>query len=99
MPVPAHRALGWARRLRAEPAAVLAHAVGTRGGERALTRSPRAPAPSQPRGPPSASNPRNPARPGGQPVEVTGWVFKQGHQLCQERSQVPCEGPPEGEAG
>lgn len=30
MPVPAHRALGGARRLRAEPAAVLANAVGAR---------------------------------------------------------------------
>ena len=41
MPVPAHRALGGVRRLRAEPAAVLANAVGARDGRARSGSAPR----------------------------------------------------------
>lgn len=83
MPVPAHRALGGARRLRAEPAAVLAHAVGTEGRGARFASDPRGegvegglsrrrpPAPQHP----GSSIPRtssSPVRIRGQLVEVTG---------------------------
>lgn len=71
MPVPAHRALGGALRLRAEPAAVLAHAVGTRGGERAPIQLHDLPPPA-PWPLPSPSSPSNSVRFGGQLVEVAG---------------------------
>lgn len=71
MPVPAHRALGWARRLRAEPAAVLAHAVGTGGGQRAPIQLHDLPPPALwPLR--SSRSPSNSLRFGGRLVEVAG---------------------------